>query len=497
MTESLSALHNSPFKYSDFNLPRYLNTGPMFTLSAMHYPNGRFYDDGNAKEDGEKVSVDMTLPDVNLAAISAGLNVLYVGNRGNGKSQLMEDVIGTYFGGDAIRVRGDKDLNMKGFLRQLNFSDLSKALQSGASPKSIYELTKKFQAHVVIMDEINRCPPIIQQQFMNVADGYFEWDGVKYPMGNGNVVGIASANVGNGYIGTFKMDDALKDRFHFCVPFNWYKPTIEDIDTILGGPLKPDDYKVKLDPRVVDAKAKKGVFKHLQTLKKLTHQRVDERDLMDILPEWNILSDLLIKGMDYCSIAKVNHSKDNLGNWPKICSKSGVLTDGNDAKTSVACKRYPGLCSKVKPISPRSAQGYILLASSIENIAELKAGKSLYIPSFDSYMNAFEAGSSHSLGINSSWVTQECYESRIVAIKEIREQLEKMISEREMEIVKDYSSAVFGNLTQTQLETYTEEWGWFSTMLSTLNKRAIKKQGNSGEEYGKDFEKEVFSGKSN
>ena len=148
-------------KIAEHQAPTYKNTTNLFTLG------------------GE----DFYLWDVVKAALGARLNIGLGGSRGMGKSQLFADVQ-ALFGNNANYVLGRNDLDIKSLFRELNFKGLSEAMKNGGtvSQKELSQDTADIYRPLVVVEEINRCSEIVQNQLFNIFEGFIEIDGKKYKL---------------------------------------------------------------------------------------------------------------------------------------------------------------------------------------------------------------------------------------------------------------------------------------------------------------------------
>ncbi len=184
----------------------YKNSNPMFTLGDL----------------------DFYVADVMAAAILSATNSYLVGTRGNGKTLLAEVVWKAVMAEDALYLRGDKDLTLKDLFTTFNLE--------GKSEAEIYQISERIKHPLVLVDEINRCIGLVQNQFLNVADGYIEIRGTKYPLGLAELeylLMIATGNPVNGgdeYGGAFAEDVALLDRMGLILNVDDY-PILE-LDTL-------------------------------------------------------------------------------------------------------------------------------------------------------------------------------------------------------------------------------------------------------------------------
>ena len=173
--------------------------------------------------------LEMHVQDVMAAAVLSATNTYLVGTRGSGKTLLAETVWKAVMGSDALYLRGSQDLDLKGLYTQLNLE--------GKSEEEIFQLSGRMSTPLVLVDELNRCIPIVQNQFLNIADGYIEIRGKKYKLGMAGqdyLLMIATGNPPNNGEdgGVFDEGIALLDRIGLIINVNDYPLTENDTATI-------------------------------------------------------------------------------------------------------------------------------------------------------------------------------------------------------------------------------------------------------------------------
>ena len=278
------------------------------------------------------------------APLLTKLNMFYLGDRGEGKTQLAHD-INSYFGDNTCYAEGRPDFEPSELFRQLNAQTLGKVLRGEASPEEaaqIEELTKNVGRNLFYVDELNRCPPITQNYFFNLMDGKIIFQGKIMPLGNkGYSVGFASANSGNAYTSTFDMDAALLDRMHMTVDITHpdFFTTAEDVFDIFSGDKK--------DPRAsMPVKEGEGLTSEILSMYEQFKSRPASPILCLMAPYFNL-------GLDYLRDTS-KHSKRALKKlWPNV---EGLRSDVDE--------------DKIYPLSKRAVLGAIALTSGLEMIAE-------------------------------------------------------------------------------------------------------------------------------
>jgi len=157
-----------------------------------------------------------TISDVVACAVLSGTNAYFVGTRGSGKTLLSEAVYKGLFNGEGFYLRGDVNMQLKDLYLALNLQ--------GKTEEDIYQIAQSIKFNVTLVDELNRVPGVIQNQFLNVLDGYVEIRGRKYSLGvlddkTKYVLTLATGNVQSDgeYTGVFDEDIALMNRISLVI----------------------------------------------------------------------------------------------------------------------------------------------------------------------------------------------------------------------------------------------------------------------------------------
>lgn len=319
--------------------------------------------------------------DVVKAALAARLNIGLGGGAGMGKSQLFAD-LQSVFGNNSTYVLGRNDLDIKALFRQMNFKGLKEAMDKGASvsQKELSELTSDIYRPLIVVEEINRCAEIVQNQLFNVFEGFIELDGVKYALGKGDLtkfkgldgaeftrntkysVGVWSANFGNGqYTGTVTMDKALKERSHLIIDVDNFSPGSDepsDLDGILMGSAGEVRLKEQESPED-RTKAFVDAF-HYMKQKALAPADPVELGLEMLTFRY------LVQGLDYIPCGAAKNSKRKMKDvWPSKAEEDSI---GNDDHKKM-------LYRVVYPASPRSALTIVTLARALREYSTAKDSK--------------------------------------------------------------------------------------------------------------------------
>lgn len=166
-------------------------------------------------------SVKVYVRDLMAAAILSATKTYIIGTRGSGKTLLAEAAGRAVLNEDMLYLRGNKDLTVKDLFVRLNLD--------GKSEDDIYQISGRMRHLLFLVDELNRCLGLTQNEFLNIGDGYVEIRGTKYHLGNadGYSMMIATGNPpdnGN-YGGVFDEDEALIDRIGLILAVDDYPLT--------------------------------------------------------------------------------------------------------------------------------------------------------------------------------------------------------------------------------------------------------------------------------
>ncbi len=166
-----------------------------------------------------------TINDVVAAAIQSNTNMYLIGSRGTGKTLLGEVISRSIFGEKGFYLRGDTNLTLKDLFMRINLH--------GKTDEEIYRIaTEHIKFIFALVDELNRVPGIVQNQFLNLTDGYIEIRGRKYPLGIGNYMLLVSTGnppTNGEYTGVFDEDLALLDRISFIINTDEVEPANGDV----------------------------------------------------------------------------------------------------------------------------------------------------------------------------------------------------------------------------------------------------------------------------
>jgi hypothetical protein len=210
-----------PF-YEALQFPNYRNSSPAVKL--------------NAKVDGVITQVTLTTSELVQCIELAGLNALLISDTGRGKSQLLTDIAWHHFNGD----QENGNVNWADGRATFEITDLLERqrvdLSSGKFDSDTARQVKEERTRRMLfaVDELNRAPKIKQNEFFDLADGKYTFNGQRLKLGrDGYSIFITNANLNKtntDFSGTFELDRALLNRAHVTLDLDHpqFRPTPDD-----------------------------------------------------------------------------------------------------------------------------------------------------------------------------------------------------------------------------------------------------------------------------
>ncbi|MDD5192572.1 MAG: hypothetical protein PHH54_01550 [Candidatus Nanoarchaeia archaeon] len=377
-------------KDADFiikNCPVYLNTNPVFT--------------------------GLNVTDLAIAGVLGGINSLYVGDTGTGKSQLAQDFYNYYFngnqlqGGHAVKIRGRPELD----IYEEVYRDIDKEQLRWIPNENI-------QAMYHFIDELNRCPEVTQNQFFGLGDGFIEHKGMKVHLGkNGYNLAVATANLGNGeFQGTFETDKALYNRLPLTLDFDYkmFQPTDEDKMII--------DFLRAADPRIKEAPKR-----DISGLVIQAEKEIAESTRNPGLESFAVINFLKF-GLNNCYNPSIQSKEKN---WPYQCQDCNKNQNADS------------LCSLIKAPTQRTINAIIKYAAALDYLGKLKNPKQ-EIDAVELMFNAFELTGAYQKLLNPSILKQNYAEQNPKMIKQISEKLKHNFRQNEDFILTSLENAQRG-----------------------------------------------------
>ena len=411
--------------------------------------------------------VGLTTWDVLTAAVIGNLNVLIVGEGGEGKTQLLNELKDGFFGGNATYIRMRDNLRAKDLYEVYN---MSKLFAREGRVSDAKELTGIVQNGLTTIDEINRAHEKIQNQVFDIFDGYIVFDGPKGPVkiNLGRMVDagifyhvvVASANIGSDrYIGTSPIDPALLDRSHVILNVDNFSPTTLDDVAIIGGTETA---------RLVD-----------YTNSDKTEEIIGiYRDVKGIHLSFDALITLLYlkKGLDAC-IHPQNPTHRKL---PLLSAIPDMCT---------GCRELAGGCGYITPISTRTEKATVLFAKALKVVADAKSGDEVegLRVTYQDVLSAFSLIGPFSGILDNNWVRKEFLGNHQFGINNLVKKIGLEMHGLQEVLLESFTQATEGNLTDGTRDRYQVRWAWFGDVLVALN-AAAQKHGNLRTLKGKQLE---------
>lgn len=373
-------------EYIQNNCPVYLNTKPVFA--------------------------GLNVTDLSIAGILAGLNSLYVGDTGCGKSQLAQDFYNYYFNGNqleqghGVKIRGRSELD----IYEEVYRDIDKKEMRWVPNDNI-----KGMMHYI--DEINRCPEVTQNQFFGLGDGFLEHKGMKAPLGkDGYSVSVATANLGNGeFGGAFESDKALYNRFAITLDFDYemFQPTQEDQIII--------DYLRSANPKIKEA-PKRDISGLIIEAEEEISKQARNPGL-----EAFAITNYIKLGLKNCQEYGIKEK-----NWPLQCSDCPKNKDDG------------ALCSLVRAPQPRTVNSLIKYATALDYLIKLKDPKENADP-VDLVFKAFELTGAYQHLLNPAILKADYVDQSPKMIKEVVDRLKEDFRKNEDFILSTSEKAQNGD----------------------------------------------------
>lgn len=360
--------------YEELQFPNYVNSSTAIRLRA--------------KVEGEIKTIDLSVCDLAYAIELAGLNSLWLSDTGRGKTQLMSDIAWHHFGGDQEGgntnwADGRPSFDITDLFERTRVDLSSGRYDSDAARQVKEERTRRL---FFAVDEINRAPNPKQNEFFDLADGKYTFNGKRLNLGkDGYAVFMATANLNklNGeFSGTFELDRALLNRAHLTIDLDHpsFRPTSEDEMVIEERKANP---KVDIaEPNDLSGKI-------------LAANREIVTSARKIEPYFTAFRFLIGQGLDYCETDKY---KEKGAAFPMLCNE---CTQPDSAK---------GLCSRIKGSSERTIPAVKSLAYALSYLAGLKLGKNVEIDPLDAALQAFRLTTYH--GNLNELIAQDEYAAR-------------------------------------------------------------------------------------
>jgi len=411
--------------------------------------------DSNVYHNSTNVIDNLNVWDVLKAAMISNLNILLIGERGEGKTQLENEVKNLFFGNKATYIRMRDNLRVKDLFEVYNLKKLF------GKEGTVLEAKEKISAiknPLTIIDEINRAHEKIQNQVFDIYDGYIVFEGPNGPekiqlgVKTKNELyyhsTIASANVGSNYAGVSPIDSALLDRSHLILNVDNFTPTARDFTKIISEATSP---------KIIDSEPQD----HTKKIINIFH------DVKDLKLTFDALITLLYlrKGMDHCSHPE-NPSQSKspiLDSIPDICEGCNALGEG---------------CGYIYPLPIRSAKAVTLLAKGLKVVSDSKAKKiSKLRIDYHDILSAFCLVGPYSEILDQQWVDKEFLGNQQIAITNVVNNISSQMVNDAQILNRALKEATEGKLNSITTDKFKGRWSWYPELLLEFN-QAAKKYGN-------------------
>jgi hypothetical protein len=368
------------------------------------------------------VAFGLNVTDLGIAATLAGLNQLYVGDSGTGKSQFVQDQYNYYFGGnkkdsgEAIKIRGYQ-------LTENNLADL--VFQELNLEKATWDLTDNVNATFYAVDEINRAPTIKQNDCFELGDGKLNHKGADVSIGReGYHAMIATANIGNGdFGGTFDIDKAMYNRLAIALDFDYKNFSLTREDKNMMNLLREANPNLKSAPRknIVD----KIIAAQKEISKKTTDLGLEARGVLSFLNQ----------GLMNCTKDDTPVEKHTKWHIQDIKCQDCNLNSEAPGKYSI--------CSMVKEPVGRTLESTRKYAAAIEYLAKLK-DPSIKLNPTEVMFKAFELAGAYQSLLNPTILHGKYYTENPEMMGDVVEELKADYKKNEERIIATLDAAEKG-----------------------------------------------------
>lgn len=282
-----------------------------------------------------------TITDIAALGIQSKTNIYLIGSRGTGKTLLAEAIRRSIFNDEGFYLRGDINLQLKDLLVKLDLQ--------GKSEDEVYRIADdRIRFNFALIDELNRVPGVLQNQFLNILDGYIEIRGRKYVLGNRDyLLMVATGNppTDGEYTGVFDEDLALLDRI----------PLIVNTDEI---PLEKGDVFSISEADMDKDKIPQGDLRN-SAIQSYRYLRERIREDPEVNTVSSLLKEFVYNLFRYVEIGKIPVDKAQKKTWRDALQASGDHSAGT-------------LVSYCSDISVRTLQGAGKLAFAMYSTAEIE-----------------------------------------------------------------------------------------------------------------------------
>ncbi len=399
-------------------------------MKTMKLPDLRIY-----KNSSKIINFEfpLNISDIIKISLIGKLNVLLIGERGEGKTKLIEEINSLYFSENGIYIRARPDMKLREIFEKFNIE------------KMAVELKEIKSSPFTIIDEINRAPAIIQNEFFHILDGYIEFENRKIYLGNGYHIVFATANyeregIVSRYHGIFEMDASILDRFGVIINIDLFPPSPLDTIEIINSfyeEIKGEDFS--------------EYFKEKYNEIKKIPLSLDA-----------IISILYLRyGLDYCEKNSLNSKKMFISNIPLICE---------------GCHRFGNGCGYILPPSIRFLKSLVLFSKArvfYLNTNGLKKEMVEYTDLLEdfSFLSVFKGI------INNHFIYEKYSGDFLKAGIELKNKIKREIEDKKEKIKEIIVSSLKGKMHEEYFKEMYGEWEFLRKVSQSVYEIA-KKEGN-------------------
>lgn len=185
------------------------------------------------------IHLNFNLADILLIGALTQSSLLLSGSSGSGKTLLAELAASYLFGKNGYaRKNITPDMNEQDFM-DIDFG----AIKDGKRLKEAILADDLFEKPVLIIDEANRAPPIIQNRLIQILENSIDLKSkiihAGIPLDNDYYYhwNLLTLNYGDEYAGTSIVDRALKDRIIIDISIDNFPPTLDDQISMIRKPM--------------------------------------------------------------------------------------------------------------------------------------------------------------------------------------------------------------------------------------------------------------------
>lgn len=377
----------------------------------------------------------LTISDIIKIALIGKLNTLLIGERGEGKTHLMEEINSLYFAEKGIYIRARPDMKLREVFEKFNIEKMK------------LELKEIKDTPFTMIDEINRAPPVIQNEFFHILDGYIEFENKKIPLGKGYHIVFATANYENDgvitrYHGIFRMDASLLDRFHLIINLDHFTPSPLDTIEIIGNGIS------------IKKANKKDFSEHFKKMSKEIHKIPLTLDA--------IITILYLRyALNYCERTSFLSKKELISKIPSICE---------------GCHRLGEGCGYIYPPSTRFLKSLVIFSKAKAYYLRARGLKKNFID-YEDILEDFSFLVPWNGIINDYFVDEKYSGDILKAVMSLKNKIKREIEERKESIKKVLVLSLKGKKDRTELKVLNGPWNFVKEITESIFEIA-KKEGD-------------------